>query len=217
MVDCMCVWLYSSLGSKVMEKATIVLGSKCANVYFFKFCIATCMPIIVCIVLSTDKASQGRLQYVLTTYVPPRRWDSISCVSTSKLDVDMQDTHHYVIFVCISSCDDCILVHVNVCAHVWKNRMCICTGWHVHMCVSVHAHQYVVTFTLLFFPHPVSSGDTSEAEGNDKIRFSASKRCMPNRLIHLALPSFLCVPYNATHNTCANILQWSFIHHFLVS
>ena len=27
MVDCMCVWLYATLGSKVMEKAIAVLGS----------------------------------------------------------------------------------------------------------------------------------------------------------------------------------------------
>ena len=29
MVDCLCVWLYSTLGVQVMEKATTVLGSKC--------------------------------------------------------------------------------------------------------------------------------------------------------------------------------------------
>ena len=28
MVDCMCVWLYASLGSQVMEKAITVLASK---------------------------------------------------------------------------------------------------------------------------------------------------------------------------------------------
>ena len=28
MVDCMCVWLYAHLGTKVMEKASTVLGSK---------------------------------------------------------------------------------------------------------------------------------------------------------------------------------------------
>lgn len=27
-VDCMCVWLYASLGTQVMEKAIAVLGSK---------------------------------------------------------------------------------------------------------------------------------------------------------------------------------------------
>ena len=28
MVDCMCVWLYAHLGTKVMEKASTVLGSE---------------------------------------------------------------------------------------------------------------------------------------------------------------------------------------------
>lgn len=31
MVDCVCVWLYSTLGCEVLEKAATLLGSECST------------------------------------------------------------------------------------------------------------------------------------------------------------------------------------------
>ena len=49
MVDCMCVWLYATLGYKVLEKATTLLASMKKSIvthYFSMECEGKCYPLM---------------------------------------------------------------------------------------------------------------------------------------------------------------------------